>query len=266
MLKQAVSLSLMSLACLPDLAGAGGRRVRVGPPQPLLVQCPPRLWIAPPCLPTFDVIAPDAVPSAAIPAPLPSTPLKKPSVLDEPAVPGSAAGERPPETTAMPKAKDDERIRPVGELTVPAAPSKPPIAPAISIPEVKPTPSPAAPKIPLLLPKPPGDNGLPPLAVPTPADPNGRGTSNYPAKPARVQIVVVAAGETVTSATRAIGFYNRSQNDRTLTVQGKQVKLPKQSYLNLELPPKFTWTLDDGAEQTTEVPSASPGVEIVIRY
>ena len=207
--------------------------------------------IAPPCLPYRELIVPEAVPSEAVPAPVPAAPMKKPSVVAEPETKPT-----PPRTAAeaLPGTTEAERIRPVGGLDGPTGPIKLPMLPKAD-----------GPKVPAPIPKLPGGDGLPPLAVPTPADPSGKVNANYPAKPARVRIVAVA-GTPTSAATGLIGFFNRSQTDLTLTVNGTKTAFPKQSYLSVELPRKFTWSLDDGAEQTTDVPAEAPGVEIVIRY
>jgi len=239
MVKQAVTLVLMSLVCLPDLAGAGGRCVPICRP-PLFIVCPP-LPMPQPFTPTLPLV-PHAIPSDAVPTP--AEPLKKPMVVAEPDTKSDT--------------KEPAGIRSVGDLKVPAEPVKPPPI----IPEVKPE----APKIPMLIPKLPGnDVGLPPLAVPTPADPNGKVNANYPPRKARVQIVPVVAEGTVQELC-TVGFFNRSSNDLTLTVNGKSVAFPKQSYVSLELPRRFTWSLEGSVVQATDVPAGAPGVEVIVRY
>ena len=66
------------------------------------------------------------------------------------------------------------------------------------------------------------------------------------------------------TAKRTVGFFNHTDRDLKLTVEGDTVTLPRRHYVTAEVPATFGWKLD-GDERRTEVPAAAPGVEVVIR-
>ena len=125
-------------------------------------------------------------------------------------------------------------------------------------------------KIPPLIPR-LSNPDVPPLTIPkVPVEPASKGdTSTSKASPLTgapgVDVFPVAgpppAGPT---AKRTVGFFNHTDRDLKLTVEGDTVTLPRRHYVTAEVPATFAWKLD-GDERRTEIPAAAPGVEVVIR-
>ena len=302
MMRQIIPLVLIAVVLLPDWATAFGRRYCPPCPPPSMTYqtCPPPVVILPPCQPSFEVL-PYSSPSQAIPhSALPHSALPPPTVTPETAKPEAAKPDAPlpappkaplpglpPNRSSLDTGSSDTGLK-QAELIVPiAAPTaakpqpelvNPPlIVPTISV--ELPTPKTVeakreseTPRIPALIPRVPGgDTSLPPLLVPTPAsDPPGTSTSrSSPLNASRRMgydvIPVEGAAPTSPTAKRSVGFFNHTERDVQLTVEGQTITLPKRHSVMADVPAKFTWKLDGNLEQTTEIPLAAPGVEVVIR-
>ncbi len=74
-----------------------------------------------------------------------------------------------------------------------------------------------------------------------------------------------AAAGTATGTLRKVGFFNHTGRDLDLVIEGKAVKLPKKSYLNAELPVKFTWKADGNEAHATTVPDGAAGVDVLFK-
>ncbi len=72
------------------------------------------------------------------------------------------------------------------------------------------------------------------------------------------------AGNTV-GGYRTVGFYNHTDRDLSLTIEGRAVKLPAKTYLHAKLGPTFTWSQGDQAVVRETVPEGSSGVDVVFR-
>jgi hypothetical protein len=175
-----------------------------------------------------------------------------------------------PETAAPPEPKPAAP----DPKPAPKAPAPKADTPKLVVPQV---PTPAAPtgagsegdKIPPLIPRLPNPD-MPPLTLPqVPLEKPNKGTSTSKASPLtdapRVDVFPVdgppPAGPT---AKRSVGFFNHTDRDLKLTVEGETVTLPRRHYVSATVPATFAWKLD-GDERRTEVPAAAPGVEVVIR-
>ncbi len=252
----------------------------------------------PPCLPSFSVYPPGGyVPAAPPPnySIIPSPPVveAEPS-QPEPAKPEPAKDEstlpkpRPvepglPSTPHEPKrnngVKPAELARP--EAATPPQPKSEPKPAEVPKPteEPKKLQVPQIPgneagkdddaKIPPLVPQLPGAE-VPPLSIPqVPVQPGGK-TSTSKASPLtgtpRVNVYPVDGPPPVNpDDRRSVGFFNHTDRELKLTVNGESVQLPSRSFVTAKLPATFNYKLGDGEEQQVEVPATAPGVEVVIR-
>lgn len=272
MMRQYSLLALLGLALAPDWAAAlGGRRWCPPPPPP---PCPPGMAFVPHSLPTYPV----APPSYSI--------LPAPTVQAEPANPAKPETPKADTNTAPAAPRPVAPGVPPGNATTdpgstikPTEFAKPETAsplksgtPKLEVPQV---PLPGKPKgddakIPPLIPR-LSNPDVPPLTIPkVPTEPAPKGdTSTSKASPLtgapRVDIFPVdgppPAGP---MAKRTVGFFNHTDRDLKLTVEGDTVTLRRRHYVSAEVPATFAWKLD-GYERRTEVPAAAPGVEVVIR-
>ena len=79
------------------------------------------------------------------------------------------------------------------------------------------------------------------------------------------QFVIPADGKGEPRAEVKVGFFNHSDRDIALTVNGESVKLPSEEYVTLRLPRTFSWA-EKGAKATdVVVPPDADGIEIVFR-
>lgn len=191
-------------------------------------------------------------------------------------------------------AKPDAAVKPAGfksTESVPLSPPRPePAVPKAAVPEFKldplpgatpksdvpqlPAPGATTPKdsegttIPPLLPPLKGvpDPTVPPLAIPTPAIPKSSTSKASPLSDRpRAEVIPVDGALSDPAGRRTVGFFNRSDRDVRLTVEGQTITLPTRHYVTARVPTTFGWKLDDGPDEKTVVPTAAPGVEVVIR-
>jgi hypothetical protein len=114
---------------------------------------------------------------------------------------------------------------------------------------------PRIPKVPLL----PGD----PVDKPVPK-PDAPKKDTAAAKGVE-QFVIPAEGKGEPRAEVKVGFFNHSDRDITLVVNGESVRLPTEQYVTLRLPRTFSWA-EKGAKATdVVVPPDADGIEIVFR-
>jgi len=240
-------------------------------PPPVIVPVPAAPGI-PPSKPTTGTPRSDTPPRQAptvtvMPGMPPPAPVKEADPLVKPAV-GEFA---PPMPAPAPLTIPD-----------PMVPAKPPmVIPPLVLPgtsDAKPMPAPAPsgndplPAIPLPEPrKVPagtgGKNDLPPLVLP----PEGSGTSSgvIPSTSrsspltGAIKVQVFSASGAASGALHKVGFYNHTDRDLDLVIEGKSVKLPKKSYLHAELPAKFTWKSAGAEANATTVPDGAAGVDVL---
>ncbi len=143
--------------------------------------------------------------------------------------------------------------------------------------EATPTPAPAPdstslippmfPVMPEKLPKAPASNSdsLPPLVLPPEANNTIAKSSPLSARP-RVRVQVLAAeGRPAVGPTRPVSFFNRTEHDLDLVIEGRTVKLPKQTYIHAKLAPTFRWKAAGGEAQTERIPEGAAGLDVVFR-
>jgi hypothetical protein len=273
MMRQYILLALLGLALVPDWAAAlGGRRWCAPPPPP---PCPPRMVFVSPGLPTLSVAPPNY---SILPAPTvqaePEAPAKPepPRADPAPAAPRPVAPGVPPGGAAT---DPGDPVKPT-EFAKPKTASPPKNdTPKLELPQV-PLPGAADPsknddaKIPPLIPRLTNPD-VPPLTIPkVPIEPaTGGDTSTSKASPLtaapRVDVFPVDGTPPPSpKANRTVGFFNHTDRDLKLTVEGDTVTLPRRHFVTAVVPATFAWKLD-GDERRTEVPAGAPGVEVVIR-
>lgn len=62
-----------------------------------------------------------------------------------------------------------------------------------------------------------------------------------------------------------VGFFNHTNRDLALTIEGKTVTLPAMSYLHAQLPPTFTWKCANKPDAKETVPADAVGLDVLIR-
>jgi hypothetical protein len=226
------------------------------------------LYVPPSAPPRVYPSVPQA--TAPLPAPVVTITPGSPSPMVKPEV-APASGVASP--TAAPP--------PMSPLTIPdpMVPKTPrsDAKPMIPIPSAVPSaaPAPGGDAFPIQLPEPrkaPSQNKdeLPPLVLPpeTPGGPSGvipPTTSRSSPLTGAVKVQVYTAAGQTTAALRKIGFFNHTDRDLDLVIEGKSVKLPKKSYLNAELPAKFTWKHSGGPAESAIVPGSAAGLDVLFK-
>jgi hypothetical protein len=79
------------------------------------------------------------------------------------------------------------------------------------------------------------------------------------------QFVVPAAGRGEPKAEVKVGFFNHSDRNISLDVNGEAVRLPAEEYVTLRLPRTFTWSEKGVKGNDVVVPPDADGIEIVFR-
>lgn len=273
MMRQYISLALLGLALVPDWATAlGGRRWCAPPPSP---PCPPRMVFVSPVLPTFTFAPPNY---SILPAPTVQAEPEAPAKPEPPRADPAPAAPRPVTPGVPPSnatADPDGTVEPTEFAKPKTAPPPRSDTPKLELPRV-PLPGAAAPaknddaKIPPLIPR-LANPDVPPLTIPkVPVEPRTKAdSSTSKASPLtgtpRVDVFPVdGTPPPGPKAKRTVGFFNHTDRDLMLTVEGDTVMLPRRHYVTAEVPATFVWKMD-GDERRTEVPAAAPGVEVVIR-
>jgi hypothetical protein len=196
---------------------------------------------------------PEIIPaSAVVPAPVvPPTPTPSPTI--QPTI------APPPAVKAIPEPAPASSENPALELPKLELPKIE--APKVELPKVE------APKaeLPLLeipaAPKAAPSESLPPMG---PMRTSKSSPLNAEVKPFDIYPVDGKA-PTNPAAKRTVRFFNISDRDIKLTVNGETGSLPKQSVIAAELPANFTWKINSGKEESTEIPANVRGLEVIIR-
>jgi hypothetical protein len=137
-----------------------------------------------------------------------------------------------------------------------ADPKDPPKIPKVKLPPLPGDPiEPPAPGI-----KPPAPKGDPPA--------DGATTKERPkdARPAVEQFVVPAAGNRAEPRAEVqVGFFNHTDREITLDVNGESVQIPSEQYVTLRVPRSFKWSEKGQKANDVAVPPDADGLEIVFR-
>ncbi len=193
-----------------------------------------------------------------------------------------------PKTLPMEPAKGLDPL-PKGNLPPLELPKEPEFRPAPKLPPLELPQDPAAPAIPSPAPPPPS-NAIPPPALPIP-EPNKPeslpsltlppDSPTAPAKGSTSRSSPLNAGSSRELSVsvfpahaerpvrgqgyRTIGFYNHSARDLKLTLEGRVVKLPANSYLEAKLGQTFNWAHGDHPIARAVVPDGASGLDVVFR-
>jgi hypothetical protein len=165
----------------------------------------------------------------------------------------------------LPPLEKESRPKPVPTATPTPAPPPSEVEPAFSLPKL-----PGIPAVPET--KKAGSNdSLPPLVLPpeSAGGPSGvvpESTSRSSPLSAGVRVqVFIATGSLTAATTRRIGFFNHTNRDLDLVIEGRPVTLPRKSYIHAEVPATFSWRHSDNPAQPTTVPAGSPGLDVLFR-
>lgn len=240
--------------------------------------------------PGYQNLPPATVPKVQAPA-VPSSPpivtvipSSPPSVKPEsdPMVKPASGGIAAPMPAPAPlNTIPDPMVPKTPPLVLPPLPGSDakPMLPPSPLPNAVPSPAPAPsgndPLPPIPLPEPRkvqnSKDELPPLVLPpeTPGGPSGVIPSttvrSSPLTGAMKVQVFAVSGSTTGTLLRKIGFFNHTNRDLDLVIEGKAVRLPKKSYLHAELPAKFTWMHSDGAAEAATVPENAAGLDVLFK-
>lgn len=245
-----------------------------------------------------------ATPTSAPPTPIPaavsgpaSAPTRAIPITGGPVAPVVTPGrvENPTPAPRTPSVAPAGLITPPGvpevptpktpQLTLPPHPSAIDPPPVMPIPHATPTPAPgsdsslvippASPMIPV--PAEPkkltdaGGESLPPLVLPPegPGGPSGvvppTVVRSSPLTGAGKTQVYPVSGNPGPGGMRKIGFFNHTERDINLTIEGHEVKLPRKSYLHAQVPPTFHWMQAGNPATKTTVPDGAAGVDVLFR-
>ena len=80
-----------------------------------------------------------------------------------------------------------------------------------------------------------------------------------------VSVFAASGTERPTGVYRTVGFYNHTDRDLNLTIEGRAVKLPARTYLHAQLAPTFTWGHGDRPAARETVPDGAGGLDVVFR-
>ncbi|HSQ55328.1 MAG TPA: hypothetical protein VLM40_06245 [Gemmata sp.] len=149
------------------------------------------------------------------------------------------------------------------QLPVPGGAAIPSVAPAFPDPVI---PSPSVP----VIPDPAKPESLPSLTLPPDVPVKRDSTSrSSPLTSARggmsVKVLPVATQEPPRGVYRAVGFYNHTNRDLNLTIEGRAVKLPARMYLYAQVAPPFSWSHGDQPIVRQKVPDGAAGLDVVFR-
>ena len=252
------------------------------------------------CSPGIPIYVHDACPPNAVTPMAPrSAPATPPKVMEKPSVQAPET-EKPavrPATFATPMEIPLEKSLAPPPRPVEVEPAKPlpletipktdlpknerpqPVVPKFDLPTIE-QPKSAVPKIDLSSfdlptierPKPSSEIKIPEIKlsdVPPIAPTGGISTSRYSpetgkSRPAITMLPVESNGKNVVDGKWKIGFYNYSDRDLNLVVDGTTMTLPSKTSLSATVGKTFTWRVGTAPDETTIIANDSAGWEIVI--
>ena len=236
-------------------------------PRPMMTEPTPAILIPDPKVPVPEV--PTIVPEPKQPV------IELPKVDTDPMLPPL----EPPMSAKEPKRSPPELPKDTG-----------PNHPAIEQPKLVPNPKLSGLELPGVLavpvPAPAPDVLIPPSGVPVPKNPDALPPLTLPpdapvvpdAKPVEAKSsplaavarelkvsVFPASGVLAVNGLRKVGFYNHTDRDLSLTIEGKAVMLPGKTYILAQLPVTFTWKHGDKPAAKQTVPADATGIDVLFR-
>ena len=251
-------------------------------PPPRITTVPARdsAPLAPPAIATTPKPAPSIPPAVAAPSPS-SEPTFRPAGGMTPVTPevvkpaANVTPPMPPVVIPDPPPKKAEPLPKLPPVELPALPG------GSALPSPAPAPTDPGPMIPSpMLPIPPADpkkpandkDALPPLVLPpesggppTGIVPPMSTSKSSPIAARGMSVEVFAAAGSVAGPTRKVGFFNHTNADIELAIEGRAVTLPRKTYIHAELPPTFKWKHGENAAETATVPTGAAGLDVVFR-
>jgi hypothetical protein len=202
----------------------------------------------------------------------PPRPVYGPVYPLTPAIWGAPAPKPLPPAPAPFTPKPGVAVQEDEDLAVPRPADKPKEGPKPKGPGLKETDAPRLPKVPVLL---PGDPIEPDPGIVRPPAPKkeGPGPDASPRKEppsdrdkAVEQFFIPAeGGRGEPRAEVKVGFFNHSDREIVLDVNGESVRLPSEQYVTLRLPRTFKWGEKGKKGTEATVPADADGIEIVFR-
>jgi hypothetical protein len=104
----------------------------------------------------------------------------------------------------------------------------------------------------------------PPAPGPSPAPPTNAPKAGVSESGASTSYYAGSASPAA-AAVCTVAFWNYSDRNIILTVDGQRWQLPRNKGITLDLPRAFTWQTDGRGAEQEQVPAGSSGMEIVIR-
>lgn len=273
-----------AVAADPMVQPAGGKAKAPEKTKPVEPKKKPEVAVSPPTV-VPDPPAKVSEPAAKTAAPMTKAPTpaarapesekateplpKMPTPTLVPEVPSKSAAAAPPLVLPpAPGSKGSPNAKPV-ETAVPDATPMP--APAPFEPPIPPTLVPTLPNSGEPKKDAADRDPLPPLVLPPEAPGGSSGivpesTSRSSPLSARFQVrVFTATGALRAAATKRIGFFNHTDRDIDLVIEGRAVTLPRKTYIHAEVPPTFTWQHSGNPAKPTTVPADSPGLDVLFK-
>ena len=194
----------------------------------------------------------------------PLYPVAPPGYLPNPALWGAPAPKPLPPLASLPvpKAKPAPAIKEEDEpSTTPPAPKS---KSGLKEPgEDKDKETPRIPKTKLPIPGDRLDKGLPDL--PKSDSPKVDPPKTIPEGKSFEQYMIPAEGKGEPPALVKVGFFNHTERQLVLDVNGQSLRLPKGEYATVRLPRTFTWAEQGAKDNSVVVPPDAEGIEIVFR-
>lgn len=193
----------------------------------------------------------------------PLYPVAPPGYPLTPAIWGAPAPRPlPPVVPVIPRPKAIPSVKEEDEpTTLPAPKSK---DAAKDLEETKEKDSPRIPKTRLPIPGDPLDKGVPEVPKVDKSKTEPPKKDDSPVKPFE-QYVIPAEGKGEPPAQVKVGFFNHTDRQLVLDVNGQPVRLPKGEYVTVRLPRTFTWAERGAKDHSVVVPPDAEGIEIVFR-
>ncbi len=241
--------------------------------------CPPNV-VAPMAPRTAPAAPPKVMEKPSVQAPDTDKPPIRPATFATPMeIPLEKSLAPPPRPVEVEPAKPLP-LETIPKTDLPKNERPQPVVPKIELPPIE-QPKPAVPKIdlssfdlpPIDQPKPSSEIKIPEIKlsdVPPIAPTGGISTSRYSpesgkSRPAITMLPVESNGKQVVDGKWKIGFYNYSDRDLNLVIDGTTMTLPSKNSLSVSVGKTFTWRVGTAPDETTIIANDSAGWEIVIK-
>ena len=241
--------------------------------------CPPNV-VAPMAPRTAPAAPPKVMEKPSVQAPDTDKPPIRPATFATPMeIPLEKSLAPPPRPVEVEPAKPLP-LETIPKTDLPKNERPQPVVPKFDLPTIE-QPKPTVPKIdlssfdlpPIDQPKPSSEIKIPEIKlsdVPPIAPTGGISTSRYSpesgkSRPAITMLPVESNGKQVVDGKWKIGFYNYSDRDLNLVIDGTTMTLPSKNSLSVSVGKTFTWRVGTAPDETTIIANDSAGWEIVIK-